>query len=86
MRQFGVTSRPATGWKVPARAVAMALSVLLALPAPVAFAQERIPTVRDAETEALLRDYLAPIVKAAGIRQPHLQLIASDSFNAFVTR
>ena len=85
MRQFGVTSRPATGWKVPARVVAVALSVLLALPAPVAFAQERIPTVRDAETEALLRDYLAPIVKAAGTRMPNVQLIASDSFNAFVT-
>src|SRR4029078_4838708 len=45
----------------------------------------RLPVVRDAETEALIADYLAPIIKVAGIRRPNLQLLPSRSINLFVT-
>jgi predicted Zn-dependent protease len=42
--------------------------------------------VRDAETEALLYDYLRPIFKAAGVTPvPTIHLVQSDQFNAFVT-
>ncbi len=48
-------------------------------------ASAQIPVVRDAETEALLLDYLKPILKAAGIQAPEIRLIPDDTFNAFVT-
>ena len=42
--------------------------------------------IRDAETEQLLRDYTAPIFKAAGLAQQNVQvvIIGDKSFNAFV--
>ena len=42
--------------------------------------------IRDAETEQLLRDYTAPILKAAGLAQQNVQvvIIGDKSFNAFV--
>jgi predicted Zn-dependent protease len=45
-----------------------------------------IPMIRDAETEQLLRDYTAPILKAAGLAQQNVQVVIIDdkSFNAFV--
>ena len=45
-----------------------------------------IPMIRDAETEQLLRDYTAPILKAAGLAQQNVQvvIIGDKSFNAFV--
>lgn len=49
--------------------------------------QRRSPTIiRDAEIEALMRDYTRPIFKAAGLTQQNIQvvLIGDDSFNAFV--
>lgn len=52
-----------------------------------ALAQRRsVPIVRDAETEALLRDYAAPILKAAGLGAQNINvvLVADTSFNAFV--
>ncbi|WP_246549409.1 M48 family metalloprotease [Ancylobacter oerskovii] len=58
--------------------------------APLAGAQEsgrRNPTViRDAEIENLLRDYMRPIWKAAGLTQQNLRvvIISDPSFNAFV--
>jgi predicted Zn-dependent protease len=85
MRQFAVTSRPGAAWKVPSRALAGALALAVALPFPAALADERVSVVRDAETEALIADYLGPIVKAAGIQRPTLLLIPSQTFNAFVT-
>ncbi len=51
------------------------------------FAQRRnLPLVRDAEIENLLRDYSAPIFKAAGVRSNfvNIHLVNSDDFNAFV--
>jgi predicted Zn-dependent protease len=56
------------------------------MPPPAAFADDgRVATVRDAETEALIADYLRPIVKAAGQQTPKILLINSQTFNAFVT-
>ena len=52
-----------------------------------ALAQRRaLPLVRDAETEALLRDYVTPILKAAGLGTSdiHIVLINDTAFNAFV--
>ncbi|MCX5577313.1 M48 family metalloprotease [Kaistia terrae] len=49
-------------------------------------AQSRVALVRDAETEALIQDYLKPIFKAAGLRATsvELYLVNNPSFNAFV--
>ena len=62
---------------------------MLALTAPGAMAQERgrgPSIVRDAETEQLLREYAAPIFKAAGINASAAKIILVNdrSFNAFV--
>ncbi|MHA7772510.1 M48 family metalloprotease [Roseibium sp. M-1] len=71
------------------KAVALACSVALVLPlaAVPATAQGRsLPLVRDAETEDLLKDYAAPIFKAAGIAnsEPEIILVNDKTFNAFV--
>jgi predicted Zn-dependent protease len=84
MAQLAVHGRPGGGAKV-SRLLAGTLAVLLAMPPLPAFADERIATVSDAETEALLTDYLRPIVKAAGQQMPKIQLINQQAFNAFVT-
>ena len=67
-------------------AAAMSIAFTSALPA---FAQSRgggVPIVRDAEIEALVADYAAPILKAAGLggRGVRVILVNSQSFNAFV--
>ena len=51
-----------------------------------AFAQA-VPVVRDAEIEALVRDYARPIFKAAGLANDGVDivLVNDQSFNAFVT-
>jgi predicted Zn-dependent protease len=45
-----------------------------------------LPIIRDAETEGLMREYAAPIFKAAGIdaRAAQIILVNDRSFNAFV--
>jgi predicted Zn-dependent protease len=45
-----------------------------------------IPMIRDAETEQLLRDYTAPILRVAGLSKQNVQvvIINDKSFNAFV--
>ena len=45
-----------------------------------------LPIIRDAEIEQLLRDYTAPILRAAGLGQQNVQvvLINARAFNAFV--
>jgi predicted Zn-dependent protease len=44
------------------------------------------PTIRDAETEQLLRDYTQPILNAAGLGKQNIQVVIINdrSFNAFV--
>jgi predicted Zn-dependent protease len=80
----------------PKRLIALATGTALLfghLPlAPLAPAQaqqgggQSIPIVRDAEIEELLREYMRPILAAAGLRSQNIQaVIVNDrSFNAFV--
>src|SRR5690606_20932117 len=67
-----------------AKVVAVAQAFLLAL-APAAHAQS-VPVVRDAEIEALMRDYARPILRAAGLGSSGIEMILVNdpSFNAFV--
>ncbi|CAL8981928.1 Beta-barrel assembly-enhancing protease [Rhodoplanes serenus] len=67
-------------------AAAVAFAVTMAsLPVPAA-AQARLPLIRDAEIEQLLRDYTRPILKVAGLAQQNVKVIIINdrSFNAFV--
>lgn len=65
-----------------------AAAVALTCVAPPAAAQtpRGLPVIRDAEIEGLLRDYMNPIFKAAGIGEGvvEITLINSREFNAFV--
>jgi predicted Zn-dependent protease len=73
---------------------ALATALALALPVSAARAQDSMPpsinavpgVIRDAETEQLLRDYVTPILKAAGVNvgATRVVLIGDRSFNAFV--
>jgi predicted Zn-dependent protease len=64
------------------------VAVAVTTPATPALAQgqPKLPIVRDAETEALLKDYMAPILKVAGLSQQNVEvtLINDRAFNAFV--
>ena len=71
------------------RAVALVTAAAIALASQPAAAQPKpggLPIVRDAEIEQLMRDYTAPILKAAGLSQQNVQvvLINERAFNAFV--
>jgi predicted Zn-dependent protease len=74
------------GWRLAGAVLAgVAAANLVAEPA-VAQSSGAIPLVRDAETEGLLRDYLSPILKAAGLPggATEVVLINRRDFNAFV--
>ncbi|MGE0064082.1 MAG: M48 family metalloprotease, partial [Xanthobacteraceae bacterium] len=69
------------------RAVALVTAAALAsasLPAPAR--AQGVPTIRDAETEQLLRDYMRPLLRVAGLTQQNIQVVIVNdgSFNAFV--
>jgi predicted Zn-dependent protease len=71
------------------RAVALAAAFALttAFCKPVAAQQAKgPPVIRDTEIEILLRDYTAPILRAAGLTKQNIQvvIINDSSFNAFV--
>jgi predicted Zn-dependent protease len=76
--------------KPVSRAVALVTAAALALGSVPARAQNGanagIPMIRDAEIEQLLRDYYAPIEKAAGLGGQNIKvvIISDKSFNAFV--
>ncbi|WP_246546605.1 M48 family metalloprotease [Ancylobacter defluvii] len=87
------------GRRLAPAAGTLALALALAIPpalAPIAFspaalAQQNAPrrsptTIRDTEIENLLRDYMRPIWRAAGLTQQNLRvvIISDPSFNAFV--
>ncbi|MER9133862.1 M48 family metalloprotease [Mesorhizobium sp. M0768] len=80
-------SRPKSTIARTARALAtLLLAVVVAIAGSVnAFAQN-VPVVRDAEIEALVRDYARPIFKAAGLSGDaiNIVLVNDQSFNAFV--
>jgi predicted Zn-dependent protease len=76
--------------KPASRAVAFATAAAVVLASFPARAQTGanagIPLIRDAEIEQLLRDYTAPIFKAAGLTTQNVQvvIINDPQFNAFV--
>jgi predicted Zn-dependent protease len=76
--------------KPVSRAVALLTAAAVALGGMPARAQNGsnagIPMIRDAEIEQLLRDYYAPIEKAAGLSGQNIKvvIINDKSFNAFV--
>ncbi len=71
-----------------ARALVAAAVLLhgMASSAPAHAQQGGVPVVRDAEIEALVRDYARPIFKAAGLANSGINIILvnDDRFNAFV--
>jgi predicted Zn-dependent protease len=70
------------------RLTALALASVLALQAvvPVQAQGAKISFIRDAEIEQVMRDYLDPILGAAGLRKGFIRvvLVNDRSFNAFV--
>lgn len=75
--------KAAIGGRVAVAIVAALHLVLAPLPAA---AQQSLPVVRDAETEALMRDYLMPIMRAAKVPggTAEVVLVKKRDFNAFV--
>lgn len=81
-------SRPTSTVAGALRAVAtLALAAVMVAGATLSSLAQNIPVVRDAEIEALVRDYARPIFKAAGLSNAGIQIILvnDSSFNAFVT-
>jgi len=77
--------------RLTSRLSRLALAVAIALPAQFAVlspsaAQNRLSIVRDAEIEALVREYAKPILNAAGLSKSGIEIILVNdpSFNAFV--
>ncbi len=75
---------------VARRSLALVAACVIALPVP-AFAQgggqtSRVSIVRDTEIEQLLREYSAPVFRAAGVSSSNIDivLIQDRTFNAFV--
>ena len=69
------------------RALALfCLSAVVVMAGTLVAAAQNVPIVRDAEIEALVRDYARPIFKAAGLSNAGIQIVlVNDSrFNAFV--
>lgn len=67
-------------------AAAMVAAFVLSVLATTAARAQTIAVVRDAEIEALLKDYAEPIFRVAGLSQRNIQivLVNNRSFNAFV--
>jgi len=64
---------------------AAALAAAVCLSGASTAAAQGVPVVRDAEIEALVRDYARPIFKAAGLKAGvDIVLVNDQSFNAFV--
>lgn len=64
----------------------LSLGVAMAVSGAVSAFAQNVPVVRDAEIEALVRDYARPIFKAAGLSNAGIEIILVNdtSFNAFV--
>lgn len=89
MQSSGHDATTPLGWGRGAKGLARALAVLAAVSTtflPGLARADGIPVVRDAETEALIYDYLRPIFKVAGVSPvPRIHVVQNDQFNAFVT-
>ncbi|MEX0955850.1 MAG: M48 family metalloprotease [Rhizobiaceae bacterium] len=87
---IGVSGQKRDAWaRVALRnAAAFAAAAHLAVAAPLSAQaqQQGVPIVRDAEIEALMRDYAQPILKAAGLASSGVEIILvnDNRFNAFV--
>jgi predicted Zn-dependent protease len=68
-----------------ARALALLTAGAVVL-APLPVQAQRLPVIRDAEIEQLLRDYTQPILRVAGLAQQNIRVVIINdrSFNAFV--
>jgi predicted Zn-dependent protease len=94
MHEHPTASRPAQTLPAPRLFGALKRGVAVAAAAAVLFThageaiaqQAKLPVLRDAESEELLRDYMRPILKAAGLAQQKIEvvIINSGEFNAFV--
>ncbi len=81
-------SRPKSTIAGAARFLAtLSLAAAVAIAGSVSAFAQGVPVVRDAEIEALVRDYARPIFKAAGLANDGIDivLVNDPSFNAFVT-
>jgi predicted Zn-dependent protease len=78
--------QPGSAGRGPLAAAVVLLALLLSPLLTQTALADGISIVRDAETEALLQDYLKPIFKAAGVPAGQVQIfiVPSDDFNAFV--
>lgn len=69
-------------------AAALVLAGIGPITTPPALAQDspNIPLIRDAEMEQLLRDYITPILRAAGLAKQNIKVVIINDrgFNAFV--
>ena len=67
-------------------AVTALATTLASLPASAQGGRDRLPVVRDAEIEALVKDYAGPILQAAGVSASRVEIILVNdlNFNAFV--
>lgn len=74
--------------KASALTALVTAAAIALLPVPATQAQEGRgpPTLRDTETEQLLREYTRPILRVAGLEKQNIQvvIINDNSFNAFV--
>src|SRR5882724_7080070 len=78
--------RTTSGLTAVTVAAALAIAPVLTPVAP-ARAQNKGPAIlRDTESEALLREYTRPILRAAGLEKQNIQMVIinDSSFNAFV--
>ncbi|MAY62500.1 MAG: peptidase [Rhizobiales bacterium] len=68
------------------RAILASSLVLPFIAQPAQAQQGRVAVIRDAEIETLLKDYVVPILKAAGLSRRGIEivLVNDPSFNAFV--
>ncbi len=81
-------SRPRSTIAQAARVFAtLSLGAVVAVTSSVSAFAQNVPVIRDAEIEALVRDYARPIFKAAGLANDGIDivLVNDQSFNAFVT-
>ena len=76
------TSNKASKLTALATAVALAMAPMSALAQP----EKGPPTIRDTESEQLLREYTRPILRAAGLERQNIQVVIINEsvFNAFV--
>lgn len=74
--------------KASALTALVTAAAIALLPIPAAQAQEGRgpPVLRDTETEQLLREYIRPILRVAGLEKQNIQIVIinDSSFNAFV--